>query len=171
LTPQPISAVLSIVSQPPETQGAQIFLNQQLQPKTSPAVLSVLVGEYDVTLKHPKFLDASQKVTLSEGEQKKLIFEMQTYAGSRLAKRKTWNRRKWLNFTAGVVCLGAGYYCNLKGDEYYQDYQNATTNSLADATWKNTQTFYNYRDVSYSVSVVPMVFGVYSWIKQTSYRD
>jgi len=59
----------------------------------------------------------------------------------------------------------------MQGDEYYQDYQNATTNSQADATWKNTEAFYNYRDVSYSVSVVPIVFGVCSWIKQISYKD
>jgi len=171
LEPKPMLANLSIAGQPPETNGAHIFLDDRLQQEISPAVLPVLVGEYDVTLKHPKFLDTSQKVSLSEGEHKELIFEMHPYLGSQLYKYNVWKRRKWMSFAAAVTCFGAGYYCNWKGDNYYKDYQQAQSNSLAVAAWSNMETFNQYRNITYSMSIAPLAFGVYSWIKQLSYRD
>jgi len=171
LEPKPRLAKLSIISEPIETKDAEIYLNDELQKQVTPAVMALLIGDYRVALKKTGYLETLDKVSLAEGDSKTLRISMQTYAGSRLQKRKTWSRRKWLNFAAGVVWLGAGYYCNTLGDQYYRDYQDARTNSRAEATWNNTEAFFNYRDISYSISIAPFIFGVYSWIKEVSFMD
>ena len=132
--------------------------------------MALFIGDYQVTLKKPGYLEAMENVSLAEGDAKTLRIMMQTYAGSRLQKRKIWKRRKWINLATGAICLSAGYYCNLLGGQYYQDYQNADTDDQAKEAWQNTEACYNYRDISYSVSVVPIAVGFYSWIKQIHYR-
>ncbi len=172
LTPEPILASVSIISQPTmETMGARIFVNNKVIPdKTTPAVLPLLIGDYNITLKHKGYLDLSKPVTLSEGDQKKITFNMQTYSGSMLQKENAWKRNKRFSFAASVLIAGAGIYCNYMGDQAYDDFQTAKTTNGADNAWDKCNNMYGFRDISYSVSVAPLVFGVYSWIKQDKYQ-
>ncbi len=173
LKPEPKMASLSIISQPADkTMGSRIFVNNEVVPdKTTPAVLPLLIGDYDITLKHRNFLDMTKQVSLKEGEREKLTFNMQTYSGSMLQKENKWKRNKRLSFMASVLIAGAGVYCNMQGDNYYEDFQAATTTDAADAAWDDCNNMYQYRDISYSVSIAPVVFGLYSWIRQAHFRN
>lgn len=173
LAPEPIMASLSILSQPADkTMGSRIFINNEEVPdKTTPAVFPLIIGDYDVTLKHRGFLDMTQSVTLQENDQKKLVFNLQTYAGSMLQQENKWKRNKRLSFVASVLIAGAGYYCNMQGDKFYDDFQAAKSTNVADTAWDDCENMYLYRDVSYSISIAPVVFGLYSWVKQIHYKN
>jgi len=170
LDPKPMLASLSVKSNPYESKGAEIWLNAKKQKETTPGVMELLVGDYNVTLKHPKFLDNTQPVTLKENDQKKLIFEMQTYEGSMLSKAHGWRTSKWISLASIVLCSGAGVYCNMLGDAAFDDYDAATTSADATAFRNDLETWYSRRDISYGVSIAPAVWFVYSWIKEAGYK-
>lgn len=173
LKPEPKMASLSVISQPTnETMGSRILINNKVLPdKTTPAVLPLLIGNYNITLKHRNYLEKTMKVTLKEGERQKLIFNMQTYSGSMLQKENAWKRNKRLSFVTSILIAGAGVYCNYLGDQAYDNFQAAKITDTADNAWDESNNMYLYRDISYSVSVVPVVFGMYSWIKQIGYKN
>lgn len=170
LEPKPMLASLSVQSNPYESKGAEIWLNGKKQKETTPGVMELLVGDYNVTLKHPKFLDNTQSVTLKENDQKKLVFEMQTYEGSMLSKAHGWRTSKWISLAGAVLCVGGGVYCNMQGDAAFDDYDAATTTSDAVAYRDDLESWYNYRDISYGVSIAPAVWFIYSWIKEAGYN-
>ena len=171
LKPEPKLGSVSIISKPPDTKGARIFVDDEEQKgKPSPAVLPLLIGDYKITLKHPRYLDSSQRVSLAEREQKKLVFNMQTYTGSMLQKANRWRTQKWIGFVSGFALLGAGFYCNVTANGYYDDYQAARDIDGAVEARDNTERFDQYRNYSYYVSVAPLVYGMYSWIRQSSYQ-
>lgn len=172
LAPEPKMASLSVVSMPADrTMGSRIFVNNEEVPdKTTPAILPLLIGDYDITLKHRNFLEMTQHVTLKEGQREKLTFNLQTYEGSRLAKKNFWKRQKWLGFATSALIAGAGYYCNMQVDASYDDYQAAKISQDAANARNSIDQFSQYRDISYSVSVAPLLYGFYSWIKQGIYN-
>jgi len=170
LEPKPRLGSVSIISNPYDSKGAAIFLNKKKQKETTPAVIPLLIGNYDITLKHPKFLDYTKKLTLSEGEQKKIIFNMQTYSGSMLAKKNFWKKNKWLGFSSSVLLTGAGILFNSLGDKYYDEYKQSTSSNDAINARENTDKYYQYRDLSYTISIVPAVWSLYSWIKEAVYK-
>ena len=170
LNPIPIFASLSIQSTPFDSRGANIFLNGQEQDQKSPAVFEVLIGKYEVTLKHPDFLDNTQLVELKEHEQKKLEFLLQTYEGSMLARADKWKKRKWISLLSSSLFAGAGYFCNYLGDDYYSKYENSSSTADAISNRENFRKWDNYRDYSYYISVGPAVWSLYSWIKQIHYE-
>ena len=170
LEPKPRLGSVSIISNPHDSKGAAIFLNDKKQKETTPAVIPLLIGNYDITLKHPKFLDNTKKLTLSEGEQKKIIFNMQTYSGSMLSKKNFWKKHKWLGFSSSVLLTGAGILFNSMGDKYYDEYKQSTSSNDAVSARENTDKYYQYRDLSYTISIVPAVWSLYSWIKEAGYK-
>lgn len=171
LEPKPMLASLSVQSKPYESKGAEIWLNGSKQKKTTPAVMELLIGDYDVTLKHPDFLDNTKQVSLEENQQKKLVFQMETYEGSMLAKANKWRTHKWVAFTSAVLLAGAGVYSNYQGDDYFDKYEAATTTQAAISNRDNMQTWYDRRDMSYYVSIGPAAWFLYSWIKEAVYMN
>jgi len=173
LEPQPKIGSVSVISKPTDrTMGSKIYVNNERVPdKTTPAVLPLLIGDYSITLRHPEFLEATKQITLQENQQKKLIFNLQTYQGSMLQKEKSWNKKKWLSFGSTALMLCAGVACNYLGDQSYDDYQNAADNSAASQSWNDTNLYYNVRDITYSVSLAPLIYGVYSWAKQVHFKN
>ncbi|HHE37847.1 MAG TPA: PEGA domain-containing protein, partial [Candidatus Cloacimonetes bacterium] len=85
LKPTPKVGSLSITSNPYESKGAEIHLNDLKQKETTPAVIPLLIGNYNVTIKHPKFLEQTKPVVINENEQIKLDFDLVTYEGSMLS--------------------------------------------------------------------------------------
>jgi len=170
ITPEARLGSITIISKPSETKGAEIFVEGIKQEKTSPAVLPLLIGDYNITLKHPKFLDSSKRITIIESDKKKITFNMQTYEGSRIANVNFWKRQKWIGLTTGFALIGAGAYCNSQGDKYYDEYKQSTIQNDAISARENTDKYYNYRDISYTISIIPTVWSIYSWIKEASYK-
>ena len=167
---QPMLSSLSVQSNPYESKGAEIWLNDKKQKETTPGVMELLVGDYNVTLKHPKFLDNTQTITLKENDQKKLVFEMNTYEGSMLAKKNKWRTSKWISLASTVIFSGAGVYCNMQGDASFDEYESSTTTSAAVSNRKDMESWYDKRDISYGVSIAPAVWFIYSWIKEAGYN-
>ena len=170
LEPQPMLSSLSVQSKPYESKGAEIWLNGSKQKETTPGVMELLVGDYNVTLKHPKFLDNTQTITLKENDQKKLIFEMKTYQGSMLSKAHGWRKSKWISLASAVLCVGGGFYSNMQGDAAFDDYDAATTTSDASAYRDDLKSWYDKRNISYGVSIAPAVWFVVSWVKEAGYN-
>jgi len=170
LEPQPMLASLSVQSNPYESKGAEIWLNDSKQKETTPGVMELLVGDYNVILKHPKFLDNIQSVNLKENDQKKLIFEMNTYEGSMLAKKNKWRTSKWISLASTVLCSGAGVYCNMLGDAAFEDYDASTSTASAISNREDMENWYMRRDISYGFSIGPAVWFIYSWIKEAGYN-
>ncbi|MBN2461221.1 MAG: PEGA domain-containing protein [Candidatus Cloacimonetes bacterium] len=170
LNPVPMLGSLSVKSNPYDSKGAEIWLNDKKQKETTPAVLELLIGKYDVTLKHNKFLEQSKTINIEENKQQNLEFNLQTLKGSMLAKANKWKWNKWLGLAGALLIAGGGVYCNSMGDGYYDDYKASITTEDAISNRDNTEKWYNYRDYAYYVSVGPAIWFVYSWIKEAGYR-
>ena len=170
LNPKPQEGSLSVISNPYETKGAEIYLNNSKHKETTPAVIPLLIGKYAVSVKHPKFLEQAKSIEIKENEQLKLEFDLVTYEGSMLSKSNKWKKNKWISLIGGCFLAGGGYYCNTIGDKYYTDYETSTSTADAVSNRDSYEKYYQYRDYAYYVSVVPVVWTVYSWIKQVHYN-
>ncbi len=169
LDPEPIMGSVSVMSNPPASKGAAIWVNNEKEKKTTPAVLPLLIGDYSIKVHHPDFLEQTKRVSLREGSQEKLVFELETYQGSMLAKRNKWSRSGWISCGATILAVGAGFLFNSMGEGYAGDYDKAEGTEAVNDAWDNMESSYNMRDACYYVSVVPAVYTIYSWIKAGSY--
>ena len=167
LKPVPMLGSLSVKSNPYESKDAEIWLNNLKQKETTPAVLELLIGNYDVTLKHSKFLDQTKSITIEKNKQKSLEFNMQTYEGSMLSQADKWKKSKWISLVSALLLAGGGVYCNSVGDGYLDDYEKSTTTADAVSNRDNFERWYNYRDYSYYISIGPVIWGIYSWAKES----
>ncbi len=172
LSPQPMLASLTVKSNPYESKGAAVYLNNEKQKEPTSAVFELLIGKYDIYLEYPgKYLQTKTKsIELKENEQKSLVFEMITYKGSMLAKANKWKTTKWISLISSCLLAGGGVYCNSVGDGYLDDYDNSTTSADAISNRDNFEKFYSYRDYSYYVSVGPAIWWIYSWVKEAKYN-
>ena len=170
LIPEPIMGSISVFSTPHNSKGAEIFLNSKNSGKKTPAVMPLLIGDYKVSLKHPDFLEMSKQISLSEGENQRLDFIMQTYEGSRKSDRDFWATQKWIALGTFIAATGAGGYFYYDGNNQYSDYENATNTSDAVNYFQNAEDADSFRDISFTVSLVPLGYFVYSWYKESSYK-
>jgi len=77
LAPQPRMGSVRIISEPFETAGAEIYINGLKQPQTTPAVIPLLFGEYDVTIKKAGFIDVKRRISIREEQEADLNTTMQ----------------------------------------------------------------------------------------------
>jgi hypothetical protein len=169
LEPKTQYASLTVLTTPQDTEGAEIFINRK-RCGASPWVSKVLVGRNDVVVKHPKYITMKQSVDLGIAEQKTLTFDMQLYKGSAFSKTASWRRSKWISLAGAVLISGAGYYCNITGDAFQDDYKKSTTTAAAMQNYDDAESWYSKRDMAYSISIVPAAWFVYSWIKEAGYK-
>ena len=161
---------VNIISNPAESAGASIFLNGIQQNNVTPTLFKLAAGKYFFTLKHPDFLDMTKETTLGENDNIDLVFNLLSYKGSTIQKYKSAKKHKWISMTTGIVIIGAGVACNYLGDTNYDKYNAAKTPNEAITAKTNTDQFYQYRDISYSVSIAPILYGLYCWGKESKYR-
>lgn len=83
--------------------------------------------------------------------------------------RRFWRTQKWIALGAFVGSAGLGTYFNSQGASYYDDYENATSTSSAVSLYKKSDDNYLYRDVTFSVSLVPLGYFFYAWYKESQY--
>ncbi len=170
LIPEPIMGSLSIITNPAEAKGASITINKEKQSKTTPAVIPMLIGDYEVTVSHPKYLNSTQKISLSEGEQKKLLFNLQTYQGSVYASINKWKINKYAALATLIITTGSGYYFANQANDYNDKYRISTLPSEINANYQNWKDNKNNSQMMYGISVVPACWLVYSWVKQSKYE-
>ncbi|MCK4311358.1 MAG: PEGA domain-containing protein [Candidatus Cloacimonetes bacterium] len=170
LSPKPKLVSLTVKSNPYESKGSDIYLNEKKQKETTPAVFELLIGKYDVIIKHPRFLEQTKFIELKELEQGSIIFDLQTYKGSMLSQADKWKRSKWISLISSCILAGGGVYCNSVGDGYLDDYDKSYTTANAVSNRDSFEKWYNYRDVTYYISIGPLVYGLYSWIKEAQFN-
>lgn len=169
LKPEPILGSLSIISEPYDTKGAEIYIDGNSTGNKTPSVFPYIIGDHSLKLKHPQFLDAEQKFTLTEGETKELKLTMLTYAGSQKAKKDFWRTQKWIALGSTAAFSGAGFLCSSMADGYYDDYmKTSSTNEAVDLYDKSTS-FDLYKDVSYGISVSSLGYFFYAWYMESRY--
>ncbi|HPE58272.1 MAG TPA: PEGA domain-containing protein [Bacteroidales bacterium] len=129
LSPVPRQGAVSIVSQPFDAHGAEIFINRQKRKETTPAVIPLLIGNYEVTLKKQGYLDLSKSIEIKEGKEEELVFNMQTFQGSMAQKARRHKTAKIIYGISALAAAGAGTYFALSANTLYGDYETAGTDA------------------------------------------
>ena len=83
--------------------------------------------------------------------------------------RRFWRTQKWIGLGAFVGSAALGTYFNSQGSSYYDDYKSATSTPSAVDLYDKAQNNYTYRDVTFSVSLVPLGYFFYAWYKESKY--
>lgn len=171
LVPKAREGGLSIFSEPAvETEGAKIYINGKLLEKRTPAIFPYLIGDYQIKVVKDNYLPLVKNVIVKENEKQKITFKLQTYEGSLMSKRDFWRKQKWLALGSFAATTGTGVVCNYLGDLAYDDYKSATSRKDALDYKSKTDNCYSYRDISYSISVIPLGYFLYSWFKEADYN-
>jgi len=100
-------------------------------------------------------------------EEEKLIREKFSFKNE--PKRKFWEKQKWIALGTFVGTSGLGLYFNSVSDSYFEDHENATDTKTALDSFDKTKDFESYRNITYSVSLVPLGYFFYSWYKERQY--
>ena len=83
--------------------------------------------------------------------------------------KRFWSKQKWIALGAFVGSAGLGTYFNYQSDSYYDDFQNTSSTSESISLLDNANSNKDYRNVTYSVSLVPLGYFFYSWYKESKY--
>jgi hypothetical protein len=83
--------------------------------------------------------------------------------------KRFWSTQKWIALGAFVGSAGLGTYFNSQGSSYYDDYESAKTSASALDFYDKADSNYLYRDVTFSVSVVPLGYFFYAWYRESKY--
>lgn len=166
LEPQARKGSLSLITEPFDSQGAEIYIDGILQPKTTPAVIPLLIGNYDITLKKEGYADFRQEVIISDGDNKKVVAQMQTYRGSLQEKLNTYKKKKYYWLGASAAFLAGGYFFQTQADSHYESYLIST--STPEATDLHDKVENNNRNatLSYGLSAVALIPAIVNHLKQ-----
>jgi hypothetical protein len=170
MEPEPMMADLNVESKPVESVGAEIWVDEEKTDQTTPNLLALLPGEYDVSVKHKYFHEQTKHVSLNYDKPIDLKFKLKPLKGSPVARSINWKRSKWTSFTATMLLVGAGAYYNYQGDLSYDKYNDSTNTPDAVQYRKDTDDYLEKRDYAYTFSVVPAAWFFYSWLKQNHYN-
>ncbi len=76
LLPRPKLGALSIITHPFETRGAEIYLNGERRTETTPAVILLHIGTYELRVRKPGYTDIVKRVIVDEDLDKEIIIDM-----------------------------------------------------------------------------------------------
>ncbi|MBU4485376.1 MAG: PEGA domain-containing protein, partial [Candidatus Delongbacteria bacterium] len=169
LTPEPILGSLSIISEPFDSNGAKIFIDNTPTSYSTPSVFPYIIGNHTLKLTHPKFLDKEEFFNLNEGETKEISLRMLTYEGSQKAKKDFWKTQKWIALGSSVAFAGSGLLCSSTADNYYDDYMKTTSTNEAVDLYDKSTNFDLYKDISYGVSISSLGYFFYAWYMESRY--
>jgi len=171
LSPKPMLGSVSIITNPFESRGATIEVNGSAIKDKTPTVVPLLIGTYNISVSHPKYLPQQQSVVIQkEGDVQEVKFELISYEGSYAQKVKKWKASKFVSLAAAAVLGSAGGYLYLKADDTYAQYQKATSTAEADALRKDVGKYELLSNVSFGISVVPVYMFFHSLAKQKKYQ-
>jgi hypothetical protein len=151
LSPQPRQGAVSIVTQPFEARGADIFVNNRRRSETTPAVIPLLIGNYEITVKKQGFLDQNRKVDIKEGQEEELTFRMQTFEGSMLQKARRHKTAKTIYGISTLAAAGAGAYFSISANALAGDYETAGTE--AGSTYDKMEQHELYSYIAFGAAV------------------
>jgi len=166
LAPLPRQGIISISSLPFETQGAQIFINGQRQPQTTPATFPLMIGSYDVTLKKSGYTETTRRVDIAEGREQSVVFQMHTFAGSMQQKALSYRRAKQAYGMGTLAAAAAGGYFIYSSRNLADSYPLATTD--ATITYDRMK---QHKMISYISFGAAVPLGVFYLVKAGQQRS
>lgn len=128
-TAAPRPGILLIESDPPESQGAEIFINGQIQRQTTPAEIQVPPGKYNVTIRKTGFREEYKSVEVIEDREHRLAFIMHPVSDFRISQINRHRNSKIAYGIGAMVSAGAGTYFLLSSFKLAEDYKSATTDA------------------------------------------
>ena len=164
----PIEGSVYVLVDPIEASNADIYIGNQLK-GPAPKKLTLLIGQYDIEVKHENYLSQKQTVLINQNQTQRLNFNLNTYKGSIQRDIDKWNKRKKLSLLGTIAFIGAGIYFQQSGMDYYDKYKVAENEDDAIAFRNSTE----QADLNYNISIgVGATLGfswLYSWFKENRY--
>ena len=145
--------------------NAKIYLNNKIEEKNTPALLSLLYGQYDLKITHPQFLDYQDKISVEENEHKEITVHLETYAGSKQYHYDKHKKRAWISTSIATLILGSAITSNIVANSYYKEYENTTSPADALDYKDKTQQWRDIRDYTYYSASGVAIYSLYSWIR------
>lgn len=169
LNPKPRTGVLCVYTEPQETSGASIFIDNQLNEKKSPAVIPLLMGNHTIKVTSPGYMDRVQQISLNEGETKKITFTFKTQLDEDFKSKKYWKTNKTISFWSGFLTMaGAGASAYL-ADQSNKKYLKANNPVSAEKFYDETYQYDQITFICSGISAVSYVWSVVSYINQSRY--
>jgi len=156
---------LSISTTPFEARGAEIYINNEKRKVTTPAVIPLLIGDYSVKVRKDGYLDQQARVSISEGKEETLTFDLQTFEGSIAQEARQYRKAKIIYGTATLVSAATGAYLMYSSDKLSKDYPTATSDATNIYNQMEQQQTFSY--VAFAVAV-PL--GVMYLVKASKYK-
>ena len=164
----PKQGSVSVRVEPYKAHNADIYINDNFK-GPAPMVITLLIGNYNVEVKHKQYLPQSESIEIMENQNKQLSFNLMTYEGSRIQKKKSWKRRKYISIASTIVFAGASAFLYMQEKDNYEKYQNADTVEKAQNYRKSTETMRLMSQISFSVSISSLAGSVYSYLQELKY--
>nr|MBI9032236.1 PEGA domain-containing protein [bacterium] len=150
---------------------ANIYLDNNLEENKSPALLSLLYGDYDIKVTHPHFLDYQGKLTVTENKHQEITIPLETYAGSKKYHYDKHKKRAWISTGVTTLILGGAISSNIIANSYYDQYEKTTSPADALDYKDQTQTWRDIRDYTYYTASGVAIYSLYSWIRTALAKD
>lgn len=172
IEPDLITGSISIVANPIEANGANIYIDNILHADKAPAVITLPIGTYDIVIKHSEFLDEEiNKIVIKENDYFNKTFTMRNYGGSLKQKENFWKIQKWIALGGTVLIGGLGAGGNYMGWQTHFDYQDAISPEEAIRLRKVSDAYFLGRDISYGISISSLLYSGFSFIQELRFKE
>lgn len=151
--------------------NANIYLDNKLEKSKSPTTLSVLYGDYDLKISHPKFLDNQQKLKVTENQHREITISLETYAGTRKYHYDKHKKRAWISTGVASLIFAGAVTSNVVSNAYYDEYKNSKDYAETLDYKDKTSQWRDIRDYSYYAASGVAVYSLYSWIRTAIYNN
>lgn len=165
----PKTAKLTVFVEPKEASESMIYLNNKESGKSPKIFPNLLIGKYMVRIENEDFLPETKEVLLAEGMSKELQFNLRKSFKEFKQKEKFWKRNKYISLGTFLLSAGASVYFYMDYDSNYSSYKTADLPLNAKKYWDNAESSKKYFTISASASAAPLIWFLYSWIKESSY--
>ena len=145
--------------------NANIYLNNKLEESKSPALISLLYGQYDLKITHPQFLDYHETISVIENKHQEITIPLETYAGSKQYHYDKHKKRAWISTGITTLLIGGALTSNIVANSYYDQYEKTTKPDVALDYKDKTQQWRDIRDYTYYTASGVAIYSLYSWIR------
>jgi len=154
----PHTGTVLAFTEPPD---AQVFLDDRKIGPSPQIMKDIAVGSHLLQLKHPNFLEATEKFDLKLDERKEFNITLVTYDGSiqQEIDKLTKKRKLSLRSSLGFATLAATF--KLISNSAYSDYESATDPSELTEYYDKTTYYNNLSAIGWGAAVVALAPTIY----------
>ncbi|MFA7056234.1 MAG: PEGA domain-containing protein [Candidatus Cloacimonadales bacterium] len=151
--------------------NADLYLDNKLTESKTPAILSLLYGDYDLKITHPQFLTKQQKLNVTENQHREITILLETYSGSRQHKFDKHKKRAWISTGIASLIFAGAVTSNVVSNAYYDEYKNSISYAETLDYKDKTSQWRDIRDYSYYTASGVAIYSLYSWIRTAIYNN